>query len=55
MSDNQNLDPFRNPDGSTSQAGQENAGRYENNQGYTPSPQQSWESSEAYQQRINSK
>lgn len=54
MSDSEYLNPFRSPDGSTSQPGQSNAGNYERQQGYTPAPQQSWESSEAYTQRINS-
>lgn len=54
MSDYNYLDTFRNQDGSTSQSGQTNAGIYEQQQGYTPAPQQPHESSEAYVQRINS-
>lgn len=48
------LDPFRSPDGSTSYAGANNGGPYEIAQGWLPAPQQSYESSEAYIQRINS-
>lgn len=54
MSDSNHLDPFRNPDGTTSQQGSINAGEYERKQGSTPAPQQSYESNEAYMQRINS-
>ena len=55
MSDNTNLDPFRNPCGGTSYEGQRNAGLWEKQTGVTPSPQQSWESHEAHITRINSK
>jgi len=53
MADQNHLDPFRNTDDSTSAEGQRNAGLYEKQQGYQPSPQQSWESHEAYMGRIN--
>ncbi len=53
MADYDYLDPFRNPDGSTSQQGQINASIYEREQGYTPAPQQPWETNGAYIQRIN--
>jgi hypothetical protein len=48
------LDPFRSPDGSTSQTGSTLAGQHEIAQGWLHAPQQSYESSEAYIQRINS-
>lgn len=54
MADYDYLDTFRNQDGSTSPQGQTNAGTFERDRGYTPAPQQSWESHDAYIQRINS-
>jgi len=51
MSDNKELDPFRDPNGATSWQGQRNAGEWERKEGYTPSPQQSWETAEAYRIR----
>jgi hypothetical protein len=54
MSDNNQLDSFRNPDGNTSHAGQSNAGAWERTVASQPSPQQSWESNEAYTTRTNS-
>ena len=50
MGDNP-LDPFRAPDGSTTSAGQNNAGGFEHQQGWSPAPQQSWESASAFEQR----
>ena len=46
---------FTNTDGSTSYDGQQNAGRTESNLGYQqPSNQQSHESADAYNTRVNS-
>ena len=54
MSDNPALDGFRNPhDGGTSHQGQVNAGLWEKQNGLQPSPQQSWETWDAYVTRIN--
>ena len=52
--DSPDLAPFRNSDGSTSQTGSTLAGQHEAKQGWAHAPQQSYESSEAYIQRINS-
>lgn len=49
------LDAFRNSDGSTSQTGSTLAGQYEAKQGGPSAPQQSYESNEAYIQRLNSR
>ena len=48
------LVPFRNSAGSTSQTGSTLAGQHEAKHGWAHAPQQSYESSEAYIQRINS-
>ena len=55
MADNKNLNNFRNSNGSTSEAGQKNAGDWERKTygSDKQSGQQSWESWEAYQKRIN--
>lgn len=45
------LRDFLNPDGSTSKTGQEQAGRYEEQRGWTPAPQQPFESDSAYWDR----
>ena len=47
------LDPFRSSDGSTTSTGQQNAGVFEAQQGWTPAPQQPWESSSAHLDRVN--
>lgn len=46
------LSGFRASDGSTTSAGQANAGIFEKQNNYTPAPQQSWESASAYGQRL---
>ena len=46
------LDSFRASDGSTTSAGQQNAGLFEKQQGWAPALQQSWETASAYQQRL---
>lgn len=52
MSDNNNLDPFRNNDGSPSSSGQQNAGLWESQNYQQPSTQQSWESWDDYTTRV---
>lgn len=52
MSDYDYLNGFRASDGSTTFAGQSNAGVFETQNNYTPAPQQSWESASAYGQRL---
>ena len=52
MSDYDYLNGFRSHDGSTTSAGQQNANLYEKQNGYTPAPQQWWESASALQQRL---
>jgi hypothetical protein len=53
MTDNPDLDTFRNDDGSTSYEGQQNAGTFERTTYSQPSPQQSWESYEAFRTRVD--
>ena len=54
MSDNRDLDAFRNPsDGSPSREGQQKAGEWEKLNNFVPAPQQSWETNDAYLTRIN--
>jgi hypothetical protein len=54
MPGNNDLDYFRNSDGSTSYDGQRNAGRSEADRGFAqPSTQQSWEGYDAYNTRVN--
>lgn len=47
------LDGFRNPNGTTSWQGQQNAGAWEAKNSAQPAPQQTYESATAYQTRIN--
>ncbi len=54
MSYNSDFDRYRSSDGSTTQDGQRNWADDEAKKGWQPSPQQSWESHEAYMYRINS-
>ena len=52
MGDYDYLNGFRAPDGSTTSAGQHNAGVFERQQGWTPAPKQPGEGDTAFQQRI---
>lgn len=45
------LKGFQSPDGSTTSAGQHNAGVFEHQQGWTPAPQQPGECTAAFEQR----
>jgi hypothetical protein len=51
MSNNPSLNPFRNPNGSTSYQGQQNAGTWQAASGQPLSGQQSWESATAFATR----
>jgi len=53
MSDNRDLDYFRNNDGSTSLSGQQNAGKWESDNYNSSSHRQTWESHDDYNTRQN--
>lgn len=52
MSDSNDLDGFRNTDGTTSAGGQRQAGQWEAQRGYSLAPQQSWEDRIDYENRM---